>query len=194
MASGITIMVFNFLLLALGGNVAVAAYGIVANITLVGGAIFSGISLGCQPLFSESFGTGDKAAQKKYLTMAMITAIACSGILLLILNAFASPIVSIFNSEGNSSMAAIAVTAVHIYFIGYLFSSLNVVGCGYFSAVDRPTEAFIISMARSFVLIVGCAILLAKMIGINGVWASYPVAEGLTLFIMAAIFLRKRKE
>lgn len=43
-ASGVTTMVFNYLLLALVGNVAVAAYGVIANLALVGVAIFNGIS------------------------------------------------------------------------------------------------------------------------------------------------------
>ncbi len=36
MSSGVTTTVFNFLLLGLAGNVAVAAYGVVANFALVG--------------------------------------------------------------------------------------------------------------------------------------------------------------
>ena len=44
-ASGVTTMVFNYLLLALVGNVAVAAYGVIANLALVGVAIFNGISM-----------------------------------------------------------------------------------------------------------------------------------------------------
>lgn len=42
MSSGVTTMVFNFILLHLAGNAAVAAYGIVANIALVGVALFNG--------------------------------------------------------------------------------------------------------------------------------------------------------
>ena len=40
MSSGVTTTVFNFLLLGLAGNVAVAAYGVVANFALVATAIF----------------------------------------------------------------------------------------------------------------------------------------------------------
>ena len=53
MSSGVTTTVFNFLLLGLAGNVAVAAYGVVANFALVTTAIFNGVAQGAQPLVSE---------------------------------------------------------------------------------------------------------------------------------------------
>ena len=45
-ASAVTTMVFNFVLLGLDGNTAVAAYGVIANTALVGTAIFNGVSQG----------------------------------------------------------------------------------------------------------------------------------------------------
>mgnify|MGYP000405834836 FL=1 len=56
MSSGVTTTVFNFLLLGLAGNVAVAAYGVVANFALVATAIFNGVAQGAQPLVSECYG------------------------------------------------------------------------------------------------------------------------------------------
>ena len=44
MSSGVTTTVFNLLLLRLAGNVAVAAYGVVANYALVATAIFNGVA------------------------------------------------------------------------------------------------------------------------------------------------------
>ena len=60
MSSGITTTVFNFLLLELGGNTAVAAYGVVANFALVGTAVFNGIGQGLQPLASEVYGKSNQ--------------------------------------------------------------------------------------------------------------------------------------
>ena len=55
-ASGGTTMVFNYLLLALVGNVAVAAYGVIANLALVGVAIFNGISGDGRHMHDRDFG------------------------------------------------------------------------------------------------------------------------------------------
>ena len=53
-ASGVTTI--NYLLLALVGNVAVAAYGVIANLALVGVAIFNGISGDGRHMHDRDFG------------------------------------------------------------------------------------------------------------------------------------------
>ena len=62
MSSAVTTTVFNLLLLRLAGNVAVAAYGVVANFALVATAIFNGVSQGAQPLVSQCYGKNDDRA------------------------------------------------------------------------------------------------------------------------------------
>ena len=70
MSSGVTTTVFNFLLLGLAGNVAVAAYGVVANFALVATAIFNGVAQGAQPLVSRCYGHSDRAGARKLLRFA----------------------------------------------------------------------------------------------------------------------------
>ena len=58
LSSGLVLAVLNWLMLKVAGNTGVAAYGIVANLALMVLAVFSGISLGIQPLISRAFGSG----------------------------------------------------------------------------------------------------------------------------------------
>ena len=57
-SSAVITFIFNMLILGLTGSTGVAAYGVVANMSLVGMAIMNGMSQGAQPLISESFGKG----------------------------------------------------------------------------------------------------------------------------------------
>ena len=50
LASGIVIIVFNFIILGIRGNLGVAAYGVVTNISLVVTSMFTGIAQGLQPV------------------------------------------------------------------------------------------------------------------------------------------------
>jgi len=72
MSSGVTTTVFNFLLLGLAGNVAVAAYGVIANFALVATAIFNGVAQGAQPLVSECYGRSNRAGAKKLLLEPLV--------------------------------------------------------------------------------------------------------------------------
>lgn len=53
MASGIVMIVFNTIILHLQGNIGVAAYGVVANLSLVVISIYTGIAQGTQPILSK---------------------------------------------------------------------------------------------------------------------------------------------
>ena len=66
-ASAVTTMVFNFVLLGLDGNTAVAAYGVIANTALVGTAIFNGVSQGLQPLASEAHAKEKNMKNRRFL-------------------------------------------------------------------------------------------------------------------------------
>ena len=55
-ASGIVIIVFNFIILRLQGNIGIAAYGIVANLSLVVTSIYTGIAPCTQPNSTRAYG------------------------------------------------------------------------------------------------------------------------------------------
>lgn len=52
-SSGIVMIVFNSIMLGLEGNTGVAAYGVIANLSLVVIAIYTGIAQGIQPLIKQ---------------------------------------------------------------------------------------------------------------------------------------------
>lgn len=59
LSSGIVMITFNAIILQLAGNTGVAAYGVVANISLVIIAVYTGIAQGIQPLVSTFYGVGN---------------------------------------------------------------------------------------------------------------------------------------
>lgn len=195
MSSGVITMVFNMLILEIAGNVGVAAYGVVANMALVATAIFNGISQGSQPLFSEFFGKGDRPSVSKVLRLAVLVSLGMAGLLLLLVNGIPGPIVAAFNSENDVQMTAYAVTGLRLYFIGFIFAGINIVGSGYLSAVAEAGWAFFTSILRGFVAIILCAVVMAKLFGMEGVWLAFPVSEFITAAVMsAALILTGKKQ
>jgi len=183
MASAITTVIFNMLLLSITGNIGVAAYGIVANLSLVAMAIFNGVSQGTQPLLSRSFGLGDEENLRKLLRWGLCVTIAVEAVLIAAAWGFTEEFVAIFNSEGNETLRYYAFDAMRLYFLGYLAAGINVMLISYFSATGQARPAFVASMLRGAVAISVCAIIMAFLWGINGVWLSFLAAEVLTLLV-----------
>ena len=191
LSSGVTTTVFNLLLLRLAGNVAVAAYGVVANYALVATAIFNGVAQGAQPLVSRCYGKNDAAGAHKLLLLGSGTALALAAALYVVLFGFTGPIVAVFNSENSALMAEYAFRGMRIYFLGYFFAGFNIVAAGYLGAVDRPAEASATSLSRGVAAIVACSLVLSALFGMNGVWAAFPASEAITACL--TLFLLKRK-
>ena len=65
---------------------------------------------------------------------------------------------------------------------------------GYFAATDRGREAFITSILRGFVIISLMAYTLSKVLGMNGIWLSFPVAEALLSAIIILMIRRNHRQ
>ena len=191
LSSVVTTTVFNFLLLRLAGNVAVAAYGVVANFALVATAIFNGVAQGAQPLVSQCYGKNEMAGARKLLLLGCGTALGLAALLYGVVFGYTDALTALFNSENSALMAEFAHSGMRIYFVGYFFAGCNIVAAGYLGAVNRPAEASITSLCRGMVAIVVCSLVLSALFGMNGVWAAFPVSEAITLAL--TVFLLKRK-
>ena len=194
---GLVVMIFNFLFFGLGGNTAVAAYGVVANCAIVGTAVFTGIAQGMQPLVSHAYGSSHTRQLRQILIYGCVTAMSIAVVLVIGVNVFDDQIVSIFNKEKDPLLQEIARGGLCIYFFGYFAACLNIVLAGYFSAMERADLGFLISLMRGLAVIAPAAFILAKVFGMTGVWIAVPVAEVLTLVIsviMVRFSLKKREQ
>ncbi len=186
-AGGLTTTAFNYILLGLSGNTAVAAYGIVANFALVATAIFNGIAQGQQPILSERYAKGDRDGIRKVLKHSTQIALGIAACLVLCTLVFSGVLTDIFNSEGSVELKQYATQGMRIYFAGFLFAAINIVKAGYFSATDAPGKSFVIAMSRGLVSITVFAFVLSRISGVTGVWLSFPAAELFTWLLARGI-------
>lgn len=194
LSSGIVMITFNAIILKLAGNTGVAAYGVVANISLVIVAIYTGISQGVQPLISTFYGVGNDKQTKTVLRYAMITMLSVSVIVYLFIFVFAQPIVSIFNSENNIGLQQIAVTGLKLYFISTPFVGYNIILATFFTSIEKALPAHILSILRGLILIIPMAFFLSALWEMTGVWLTYPITESLIALLGFVIYECKNKQ
>lgn len=192
-ASGIVMIAFNFIILGQQGNIGVAAYGIVANLSLVAISIYTGTAQGIQPLASSAYGLGKKEELRKILRYAIVTILlisACIYAVLLLNNAF---IVGLFNSAKDMKLQEIAESGLTLYFSAIPFAGFNIVLSIYFTSTEKALPAQAISLARGFFLIVPMAFLLSHFFHMTGVWLSYPITECIVSVLGAVLYRRCSK-
>ena len=192
---GVVILVFNMIILRLAGNIGVAAYGVVSNMSLVVSSVYTGVAQGMQPLSSRAHGEGNFKAACKFFKYACVTAVAGSAVMYPLLAIFANPITSAFNSENNAILQQIAVQGLRLYYTAAPFLGFNVVITVFLTSVENPRPAHVLSVLRGVAVIVPIAFALSAAFGMAGVWCSFPVSEFICAvfgIIVLALFFKKQ--
>lgn len=190
LASAISLLTFNLLLMRAGGYIAVAAYGVIANAALVASSIFTGVGQGLQPLASHAYGAADRSALRTLRRCTLASVLALSAVIFLGVFVFARPIAALFNHEGSAALAAIAVPGLQLYFAGYLFAGINIAAAAYLSATSRPVLALWISLLRSCLLLIPAALVISRLLGITGIWLSFAITEAAVCLLSLPALLR----
>ncbi len=125
---------------------------------------------------------------RKVMRLGVGTGMVFSVLIIALVWAVAEPVTAVFNNEGNAELAAYAVTGLRLYFTGFLFAGFNIIGTGILSATESARWAFLASVSRGFVAIILCAFALSYLLGMNGVWLSFPAAELATAVLVGAAF------
>lgn len=190
-SSGIVIFIFNLKLLNIVGNIGVSAYSIIANVSLVAAAIFTGISQAMQPIISVNYGANKidrvKRVRKKGLKTSIIVGLSFYIIGIL----FPQFIVGVFTSE-KGQIVDITVNAIRYYFLAFIFMGINIVNGAYYQSMEHRILSNAISLSRGIILIIIGITILPIFLGVNGVWLSAVFAEVLTL-IITYIYVYKKK-
>lgn len=191
-SSGLVIAVFNLLILGLAGNVGVAAYGVVANISIVVIAIYNGIAQGVQPLLSREYGRSQEKNVHRFLGWAMMLTAILAMVIYVGIYWNADVIAMIFNSGRDMDLQRIAVEGLKIYFTACPFVGANILLAIYFAATDQAAPAQMISLLRGLIVIVPLAFIMANVAGITGVWMTFPLTE-LVVCVVACGLYKKMK-
>lgn len=137
-SSGVVMIVFNSIILHLEGNVGVAAYGVIANLSLVVIAIYTGIAQGIQPIISRNYGVKNLGNVHATMRYALITMLLFSVVIYMVVLFGAWQIADIFNSEQNAMLQNIATEGLRLYFTACPFAGFNVIISMYFTSTERP--------------------------------------------------------
>lgn len=188
----VTTFLFNVMMMKYIGPDGVAAITIVLYAQFLFTAVFLGYTSGVAPLISYNYGAQNVRRLKKIYRMSMLFTTACSVAAAFLSVALAGTVVQIF-AKPDSGVYGLAIQGMYLFAIGFLFMGLNLFASGLFTALSNGKVSAILSFLRTFVFIVAAVLILPALLGVNGIWLSIPVAEGLAL-IVAAVYMIRLKD
>ena len=181
--------IFNNQIMRYGGSDALAVFGVVATVSFLFQALFSGVGQAVQPLVSTNFGAGEHVRIRQVLHMSMKTGVIMGVFFTSMGLFFPREIIRLF-MDATPEVLALAPVIVRTYFLTFLFMGVSVISTYYLQSIMKARMSALIALLRGAVLSGLLLIVLPLFIGIQGVWWAMPAAECLVA-LMAACYLRR---
>lgn len=180
--AGIVMFIFNVEILEYAGDNGVSMYGVICNTAIIVTCLCNGINQAAQPILSTNYGAGFGERIRQVRKLGMTTALVICSIPAILGLALPNMFTYIFLNP-NEEILVMSPTAIRIYFIGFFVMGINMFAVGYFQSTAKPKLSLLICLLRGCVLSIIFVTILAPIFGINGIWASVPLAEFVTLLI-----------
>ncbi len=189
-SAGITVMIFNFMMIKYLGATGVAAYTIVSYFIMVSVMISFAISDGLQPIVAKHYGAKEFIRIKTFLKLSIFTILGFSSILVIFVFTSPETLVNIFLDDTSGETKDITIEFLSYTWIAFLFIGMNILITSYLTAIHQPMASASISVSRSLILPVSLVSVLSYFFGIVGVYLALPITEAIT-FILALYFFKK---
>ncbi len=162
-------------ILASVSQTAVAFFGVYYKLQTFVNMPTTGVVQGMRPIMSYNYGANQKDRMDQTLKMATLTIgfILLLGTCLFFI--FPSPILLLFNA--NQDMLAIGTTGLRILSLSFIFSTFAIVMSGVFESLGKGPVSLMITLTRQFIIIIPLSFILLPLIGLNGIWLTFPLSE-----------------
>jgi putative MATE family efflux protein len=179
---------------AYGGTAAITSMGAINSLYTFFIMPIMGITQGIQPIIGYNHGSKDFDRVRKTLFYSLAVGVVFSTIVFVLLQLYSPTFIALFLGSESATLD-IAVNGTRIYIAMLPFLSINLMGIAYFQSIARGRISMILGLLRQFVLLIPLLMILPGMFGLNGVWMSVPIADGLSIVIVGlALWNENRKK
>lgn len=193
LANSVQQVILNKTVTFYSGDLALSAVGILMSIITLLFMPILGISQGAQPIIGFNYGARRTDRVKETLKKAIISASCISVTGCLIMMLWPEQIAGAF-SRGDTALIKMTAEAMVVYFAMTFVIGFQIVGANYFQAVGKARAAAVLSLSRQVLLFIPLLLILPRFWGIDGVWRTAPIADGLSVLITAIFVFREMKK
>ena len=170
-----------------GGQTAVAVYAVLMYASDLCWPLLYGIADSLSPALGYNWGAKNYGRVKRIAACAYMGTATVGLVSTSLLFFFPDLIASWFVKAEEIRLLTISTHAIRLFCFAYLFRWLAVTTQSYFSAIEKPLQATVMSVAVAFVFPV---LLLGALwpLGLDGIWLNFVGANALTA-ILSVLFL-----
>ena len=147
-----------------------------------------GLSSGMVPIIAYNYGARKKKRVMSTIYIGTIIAIGIMVVGTIVFNLFPEVLLSLFSAT--EEMYRLGVPALRIISLCFVSAAVSIGLGSSFQATGYGIGTMIVSISRQLLVLIPTAYIMAKLVGINGVWFSFIIAEGVGLAVSLILFIK----
>lgn len=193
LASAIIVIVINNRFKLFGGDIYIAAYGIINSLVMLIRLPTIGIQQASQTIIAYNYGAKryDRIIETYYLSMKIVAVISTIGFIMA--QFFPQLLVNMFISD-DPQLVEVAVKGVRLFFASVFLQGINIISCYLFMALGKGKVSLNLNIFQQLMVTLPIIYILPIYMGAEGAWLGVPIAEVLTAFIVLSMAHKKIKE
>ena len=158
-----------------GGDVYIGVMTVVNSVREIFTLVVTGLTHGAQPVISYNYGAREYRRVRSGIAFITVMGAAFTLVCWTLVLLFPEFLLRLFTSDGN--MVTLGISAMHIYFFGFVFMPLQFAGQTTFTALGKAKQAVFFSLLRKAFIVFPLTLLLPKWFGVDGVFLAEPVSN-----------------
>lgn len=186
MTAGISIFIFNVVLMKSYGMMSVAVYAVMANIVYVAKSIYNGVAQAAQPIVSINEGAGQQGRAFEVANIAGGTALLLGVVSYGFISMWPQLVMGAFTRD--QLLITYGAPYLKDYFVCLLFAGLNTVLMYYLQGTARAGLSMLTSLLKGFIFILLGLVILMPVWELKGVYLTTGFAEAATFVVMGSVY------
>jgi len=187
---GITVLVFNYIMLKNFGTQGVASYTIIGYLIMISILLSFAISDSMQPIFSKNYGARNFNRMKSFFKIASISILLIELLMTILILTIPEILINLFLKDSEQETRKITLEFITYAWPAFLFSGLNILITSYLTSIQKASLSAFIAILRSLVLPISAIFILSSIFGNIGIFMALSVSEFITFLIAIKIFMK----
>lgn len=177
---------------AYGGDIPLAAMGIVMKINQILISVIVGVSTGVQPIYGFNYGARNYSRVKETFRKAVTFTGVLSAVVGIMFITMPQVFIGVFG-DANESFNEFACRALSVFMCCAFAAGIQIPSSTFFMAIGKPLKAMTLSMTRQMLVLIPLILLLPLFFGLNGILYSGPAADVIALTVTLFFIMREMR-
>ena len=183
----LVVVILNRQLVRFGGDMALAAYGVINRFIFVFAMIVMGLNQGMQPIVGFNYGARQYPRMLRAFRLTALCASVVMGVVFVLGVCTPGWMIRVFTHD--QALIAASITPMRILSCSMWLVGFQMVTGNFFTSIGMAGKAIFLSLTRQVLYLIPLTLLLPALFAdpLEGVWWSLPVSDTLAALTAAVI-------